>query len=405
MRTPSRTADEALLRRAALRLGVQTAAAVAVTVVVLVSIAVLVVLRDQHRQQDDLLAGAVAGAEDVTDPPRDVWLVVEDASGRRATPGLPAGFPQEQDLRDTTRDGVVRDYHVKVGSVEYQVRTQRRGSDLVQGVLSLDDARRNRAHLITALLLSGVAGLLVAALAGAWLGRRAVAPLAGALELQRRFVADASHELRTPLTLLSTRAQLVRRALGRDADPVMVRAEVDGLVDDANRLAAILEDLLLAVDPRTGSARTPVDLLGVVVREVDAARPLAEQRGVVISVESVPGPVVVDGYEVGLGRAVKALVDNAMRHASNQVQVSLGVAGGRVVLEVVDDGLGIDPAMLPVLFERFASGADRTGPGPRRYGLGLALVAEIAARHGGVVSAHNACDGAVLRLTLPHHVT
>ncbi|MEC3976200.1 sensor histidine kinase [Amycolatopsis sp. H20-H5] len=404
MKTPKRrSADAAMLRSASLRVGLQTAAAVAVTVLVLVGIAVLVVLRDQHRQQDELLSDTVTRADDVTDPPAGVWLVLQDASGRRVSPGAPAGFPLEADLRDTAQDGVTRNHHVKVGPVEYQVLTQRGSAILVQGVLSLSDAHRERGRLITALLLCGAAGLLVAALAGAWLGRRAVIPLARALALQHRFVADAGHELRTPLTLLSTRAQLVRRGLRRNADPATLQSEVDGLVADADQLAAILEDLLLAADPRTGDAHRPVELPLLVDQEIAAARPLARQRDVTVDVvASGTGPLVVDGSETALRRAVNALVDNAVRHANGAVLVTIAGVGKQVRLDVADDGPGIDPAMLPTLFERFASGSDgRRGHGHRRYGLGLALVAEIAARHGGTVSARTERDGAVLSVSLP----
>jgi signal transduction histidine kinase len=404
VRTPKpRSADAALLRRASVRVGLQTAAAVAVTVVVLVGIAVLVVLQDQHRQQDELLSGTVTRADDVDDPPAGVWLVFQDAAGRRASPGTPAGFPEETDLRETAGDGMTRSRHVTVGSVEYEVLTQRRGTDLVQGVLSLSDAHRERGRLISALLLGGAAGLLVAALAGAWLGRRAVIPLARALALQHRFVADAGHELRTPLTLLSTRAQLIRRSLTRNTDPVELRSEVDGLVTDADRLAAILEDLLLAADPRTGGELGPVDLPTLVGQESAAARPLAEQRQITVEVTSVgTAPLVVDGSEAALRRAVNALMDNAVRHATAEVRVTIVAVDKQVRLDVADDGPGIDPAMLPTLFERFASGSDgRREHGPRRYGLGLALVAEIAARHGGTVSARAGHPGAVLSVTLP----
>jgi signal transduction histidine kinase len=94
-----------------------------------------------------------------------------------------------------------------------------------------------------------------------------------------------------------------------------------------------------------------------------------------------------------------ALLDNAVRHAASTVTVSVRRVGSDAVVQVADDGPGVDSEFLPHLFDRFAS----TGvAGQRRYGLGLALVGEIAARHGGSVSAANAATGgAVLRLTVP----
>jgi signal transduction histidine kinase len=127
--------------------------------------------------------------------------------------------------------------------------------------------------------------------------------------------------------------------------------------------------------------------------------------------------LTVLGSAAGLRRALMALVDNAVRHAGETVTITVGRAGGKAVVEVHDDGDGIDPEMLPRLFERFASSAEPTGqrlhrppaegppPPGRRYGLGLALVSEIADRHGGTVSAQNGeTGGGTLRLTLPASV-
>lgn len=74
-----------------------------------------------------------------------------------------------------------------------------------------------------------------------------------------------------------------------------------------------------------------------------------------------------------------ALVDNAIRHARSEVRLSMTVAGRRALVDVSDDGPGVDPTILPRLFERFASSlADQGLPDDRRrYGLGLALVARL----------------------------
>ncbi len=120
----------------------------------------------------------------------------------------------------------------------------------MQAVDSLRPTTTNAPGCWTAMLVAGGLGLVLAVLAGAWFARRAVRPLAAALALQRRFVADASHELRTPLTLLSTRTQLLRRHLRRGADADELTGEVDGVVTDARQLADILDDLLLAADTR-----------------------------------------------------------------------------------------------------------------------------------------------------------
>lgn len=406
MTTPPGSADTAMLRRAALRIGLQTSAAVAATVVVLTGIAVCVLLTTQHRSDAEQLTAVAVRADDVNDPPSGMWLVMRNAAGEQEmTSGLPAGTTNEDSLRRTATDHLTRSQDVSIAGQEYSVRTQwRTNNSVVQAVLSLHDEHLQRDRVVSALLLSGVLGLVVAAVIGVWMGLRAVAPLAQALALQRRFVADASHELRTPLTLLSTRTQMLRRKLARASDPAAVRSDVDGLVSDANRLTAILEDLLLAVDPRESPAALPIVLGDLVRQEVDAVRPAAEEKRITLHAGQGEEPIVVAGFEAALRRALNALLDNGIRHARSEVRISLIPRGSRVALEVTDDGPGFDPAILPKIFERFASGSrGTTDSAPRRYGLGLALVNEIAHRHGGAVSAHNGANGGVttLRLVLP----
>ena len=103
------------------------------------------------------------------------------------------------------------------------------------------------------------------------------------------------------------------------------------------------------------------------------------------------GPTVVHGAATALARAVSALVDNALDHAAGAVEVRLARTGRNVVVEVLDDGPGIPTETLPRMFDRFSSDrrpAAETG-GRRHFGLGLALVSEIATRHGGSVTAEN----------------
>ncbi|HJQ46186.1 MAG TPA: HAMP domain-containing sensor histidine kinase [Amycolatopsis sp.] len=386
--------DARLIRRTMLRVALQSALVVALTVVLLAAVATLVVLRSQQDQQAALLDTAIQRADDVTDPPAGSWLVVLRDGAISASPGLPRGLPDQAALSQGSTGTSTGTEDLHVHDREYRIRTERQGDEVVQAILDLRSAHAERDRLLQALLISGGAGFVLAALAGAWVGRRAVTPLVAALALQRRFVADAGHELRTPLTLLSTRAQLLRRRVRGSP----LESDVDGLVEDARQLTAILEDLLLAADPRDTAPRNPVDLAVLVRQAVDAAEPAADEHGVRLAVEGEP--IEVLGYEAALRRAVNALLDNGIRHAREAVRVTVSRHGRTARIEVADDGPGIDAAVLPTLFTRFA--ATPAGGAQRRYGLGLSLVSEIAARHGGSVSADNPeGGGATLSLSLP----
>jgi signal transduction histidine kinase len=402
--------DAGVLKRTALRLGAQVALTVGVIVLALSGVAVLVVVDCQYYNADTLLHTAISREIDVIDPPAGVWLIVRDGRGTESTPDTPRGLPDEAAMSQVATTGAEQTTEVQLDHRDYRLLTEQRGPAIVQAALDLTSDHVQRDVLIRALIITGAVGLIIAAIAGALLGRRAVRPLSSALALQRRFISDASHELRTPLTLLSTRAQLLRRELKEPIDPAALRSDVDGLVADARNLSAILEDLLLAADPRAEAPNEQVDLVAL-AGEVAAA---SAGNTVHIRCEPKLPSLTVQGSAAGLRRALMALVDNAVRHAHETVGITVDRDGAKAVVDVHDDGEGIAPEILPRLFERFASSAEPTGrypdrppdggppPPGRRYGLGLALVSEIADRHGGTVSAQNSeSGGATLRLTLP----
>lgn len=271
------------------------------------------------------------------------------------------------------------------------------------------ESQEEMQRLLTALLISGSIAAAVAGFIGAFLAARAMKPIAEALTLQRRFIADASHELRTPLTLLSTRAQLLRRRI-TDDDPtsaVLARG-VDDLVRDALALNEVLEQLLVAADPRETAARTPVELGETADGVIASFRADAEQRDISLERDGARGPVTIDGAPVAIRRLITALVSNALDHATSIVTVEVGTIGRDAVIRVRDDGPGFPPSAAPRAFDRFASGrpATASGDGTRHYGLGLALVAEVAVRHGGGVSIEAPSPsrtGASILVRLPLH--
>jgi signal transduction histidine kinase len=399
-----RSSDGRIVARAARRIGLQTMAAVAVAVIASASIALLVDLHSQHQADDGLLALAIARG-DVSDPTAGVWLVVRRGGHEQITQGLPQGLPDQGQLdavaaHRTASSTVVDTRHGR----QYRLTTRSLpNGGVAQAVLDLRPELNQRWLLLEAFLIAGLVGLALSACAGVWLARLAVRPLATALVSQHRFVADASHELRTPLTLLSTRAQLIRRTLRTSTDAEPVRADVERLVTDSDHLTAILDDLLLAVDPRENHVIERVSVPSVVAQVVESARPLADENEVTLSSVTVGEPGPVRGAETALRRAVTALVDNAIRHAHGAVRITTTAAGDDVRVEVRDDGPGIAPELVSTLFDRFAtSPSDGRADSQRRYGIGLALVGEIADRHGGSVSViDNGYPGATFRLCLP----
>ncbi len=250
-----------------------------------------------------------------------------------------------------------------------------------------------------ALVVVGVLAVAVAGVLSVAVTRRAVRPLARALRLQRDFVADASHELRTPLAVLDARLQVLQRGLVPD-DPSA--AAVAELRADTRTLIDVVADLLLAADPDRDAATDPAPLAEPVRRAVESLRVLAEEDGVAVAAD-LADDVATRVPATSLQRCATALIDNALAHspAGSTVTVTVRRDGRHALLAVADQGVGItgiDPARV---FDRFARAAV---PGRRRsgFGIGLALVREIATRHGGEVSvASTGPGGTVLELRLP----
>jgi signal transduction histidine kinase len=326
--------------------------------------------------------------------------------------------------------------------VTREVNTDRYGTVTVSAVEPVDEVERSVEAVSDALwvLLPGLVG--VVALASWWLAGRALRPveairseaesisgdtmdrrlpeppggdeigrlartmndMLGRLEdsaqRQRQFVSDASHELRSPVAAIRTDLE-VALVEGDDADwPTVARA----VLSEEARLETLLGDLLvLASDDETSSVgprASAVDLADL------AADEATRGRRVPVRVDRPAGDradaFVVHGVAARLERALANLVDNAARHASSAVRVSVSRHGDRVRVVVDDDGPGVPAIDRERIFERFtrldgSRARDRGGAG-----LGLAVVRSIATRHGGYVWADaGPLGGARFTIELP----
>ncbi|MDQ1614965.1 MAG: hypothetical protein QOJ60_904 [Actinomycetota bacterium] len=396
-------ADARLLRNATWRLAALTAAAVTVILVLVGGLALGVVIREQGAEARRTLDQAITDLDDLSREPATVGVWVQDPNGsvrrsKEAPDWLPLAAPLAAVSAQHPRDERVVDHNGK----SFRLLTLSSHGTLAQAVESRHGELAERSRVLTGLVVAELAGLALSALLGGFLARRAIGPLAVALQRQRRFVADASHELRTPLTLLSTRAQLLERSLRRHA-PADVHSESVALVSDTRRLGEVVDDLLLSASLATHPARREaVDVVDVARSAVAAAVPYAREQGVALcGPADDEAPLTVLGATGPLRRVLDALIDNALTHGREQGHVDVQVYGGaQVTARVVDDGPGIHPDVATRLFDRFAHSS---GDGSRRhFGLGLALVREIVEAHAGTISADaTPGGGATFTVTLP----
>jgi hypothetical protein len=220
--------------------------------------------------------------------------------------------------------------------------------------------------------------------------------------MKDQFLATLSHELRTPLNAVYGWARMLRAgqldvdARGRALEVIERNAQVQ---------VQMIDDLLDVSRIITGKMRLDVRLVDpkpVVEAALDAIRPAAEAKDIRLHavLDPLAGPITGDPDR--LQQVVWNLLANAVRFTPKRgrVEVTLHRTNSHVDIVVSDTGEGIDPAVLPFIFERFRQGPSREQGG---LGIGLALVRHLAELHGGEVKAHSdgSGTGATFTLRLP----
>jgi two-component system OmpR family sensor kinase len=217
----------------------------------------------------------------------------------------------------------------------------------------------------------------------------------------RQFVTDASHELRTPLASIRGYAELTRR--GRDDVGPDTRHALGRIEAEATRMTGLVEDLLLLarLDAGRPLSRESTDLSPLVVDAVSDARAAGQDH--TWRLELPVEPATVRGDAARLHQVLVNLLANARTHTPPGTTVTARVhsEGGAVVLEVEDDGPGIQPGLLPHIFERFARGDASRSRHAGSTGLGLALVQAIVVAHGGTVGVRSEPGRTVFAVRLP----
>ena len=322
----------------------------------------------------------------------------------------------------------------EIGGVRSRVLAYAVGSQKVELSTSLLDVDRNLSRLRWLLVCVSLGGVALAALLGALVAGRVIAPLRrlteqtdqivetgdlsrrvvqpgrdevsrlsrrldellrtldGSLRTQRQLVADASHELRTPIATLRANVELLSEPTVLAPDErAEIRADVH---DELEAMTELVSELVeLARGEESDVAPYEFRLDEVVRTAVDRAARRSPRSSFRTRLE----PSTVRGVPERIDRAVSNLLDNACKWSPDGEPVDVAVHDGLV--EVRDRGPGIDDAHRPLVFNRFYRSPEARGmPGA---GLGLAIVKQITDAHGGVVSIDRAPGGgAILRLQL-----
>jgi heavy metal sensor kinase len=218
-----------------------------------------------------------------------------------------------------------------------------------------------------------------------------IARLERSFDEVRRFTADASHELRTPLTAIRTEVEV---ALARAALPPEQQHLLGSVLEECDRLARLTDQLLTLAREDAGAApptRLPVGLSALVCGVVEVMRPLAEARGLSMSVEAADG-LTVCGDAGRLRQVLFNVVDNALKYTpeGGRIVVRIAPQEGSAVVTVSDTGVGIAAEHLPRVFDRFYRVDKARSREQGGTGLGLSISRSIVAAHGGRIDLDSA---------------
>jgi len=224
--------------------------------------------------------------------------------------------------------------------------------------------------------------------------------------MRRDFVANVSHELRTPLTAIQLLVETLQHGALNDEEAAGDFVGKIGL--EVHHMVQLVEELLELSTIESGQrplefVESPVD---DVLSGIERLRPLANERGVRLDVQTDPELPHLQADAPRLSQAVRNLVHNALKFtpSGGAVTVCAGLARakGTMQIQVIDTGVGIDPHDLPRIFERFWKADRSRGRDGEGSGLGLAIARHIVEGHGGRISVESVPrKGATFTVQLP----
>jgi two-component system sensor histidine kinase CiaH len=266
----------------------------------------------------------------------------------------------------------------------------------------VDRITQGNEHLRNNLIIFNIVTLGFGGLLSYVLARRTLEPIEEAMAAQSRFTADASHELRTPLTAMQTEIEVALRnpKLTKEAAQDLLKSNLE----EVGKLRA-LSDGLLRLARQDGEQLAPenIKLDGVAELAIGRASKSAKLNKVTIVNEVKPLSVFAD--KEALTETLVILLDNAIKYSAPGKSVALNAVKNtkNIVISIKDEGIGIDEADLPYIFERFyRADASRTKKQADGYGLGLAIAEQVVKLHKGSISVISEVGrGSTFSVTLP----
>mgnify|MGYP000144452400 CR=1 FL=1 len=220
-------------------------------------------------------------------------------------------------------------------------------------------------------------------------------------EMQRQFVSMVSHEFRTPLAIIDSTAQRIKKVADDDADGVNNR--VDKIRNAVSRMSELMESTLTAArldEGHIGIDVQPCDVAKVIYEACSRHQEIATTHSITCDLYGLPASIRADGGAVD--QMLTNLLSNAIKYSPEQPEIHVRAYsdGDNIILQVRDNGVGIDEDDLPKMFTRFFRA--KTASGINGTGIGLNLVKRLVVLHGGNISVESKCGaGTTFTIQLP----
>jgi len=288
----------------------------------------------------------------------------------------------------------------------YAIVPLTRGTYLIRVIQQEGPTNATLGRLLWTLGVAGLAALALTIVIGIWLSSRSMAPMIASWRRQQQFVADASHELRTPLTIIKTNLDV----LFRHTDHT-IESELHFLANayaEVLRTNSLIEDLLTLARADSQEQlieKYPVDI-GALARDVvEAVAPMAEEQDKKITASTPAAPCQIIGDRGRLRQLILILVDNSFRYSSAGATIGITVTCDTLstTIVVADTGAGIEPQLLPRIFDRFVRGDTTRHRNEQGSGLGLSIAKWVIEAHNGTIAVNSVLGkGTTFTIIIPH---
>lgn len=248
-------------------------------------------------------------------------------------------------------------------------------------------------QLFTWLLIVLVSLAVLFAGVAVWLSfmmsKKAMGPISTAFQRQKEFVGDASHELRTPLSVMLSSIDALEMTDGVEEDPFAGKL-LRNMKSEVKRMTGLVSDLLVLARADSGSVERTVEELDMekeAAQVIESLTPYADSAGVSLFLDS-QAPLLVNGDRARLKQLLYILLDNAVKYSPDggQVKVKLSQRDRHWTMSVSDEGIGIDAEDQSRIFDRFFRSDKSRTRTVGGHGLGLSIAKWIAGIHGGTIA-------------------